>query len=541
MKDMAQAKHGATEGGSTAKTKAYLIGGGIASLASAVLLIRDGHLPGEQITIFEESPLTGGSLDGQGSAETGYIIRGGRMFDEEAYTCTYDLLSTIPSLSAPGKTVREEMVAYNHQFKIDDKARLVDGQGKIVDGSDLGFHWEDRLALLKMLAQSEDSLGTRRIDECFAPSFFTTNFWYLWCTTFAFQPWHSAVEFKRYLHRFLHEFPRISNLAGVRRTPYNQYDSIALPVTTWLKEQGVHFAMNCQVMQLDFLPSHQEKTVERLHYLRNGEPHEVVVNPGDVVFVTIGSMTAGSSLGSMTSAPTLASKRVGGSWSLWETLAKDQPDFGRPSVFDEHIDESLWESFTVTFRDPTFRTLLEEFSGNTHGTGALITFKDSNWLLSVVMAHQPHFLNQPEQVTVCWGYSLFPNKVGNYVQKKMTECTGEEILTELCSHLRFTAALPHLLKTSTCIPVLMPFITSQFLVRAKGDRPPVVPKGSTNLAFLGQYCEIPDDVVFTVDYSVRSAQTAVYTLLKLDKEVTPIYKGEHDVRVLLNSGVTLLR
>jgi oleate hydratase len=117
---------------------------------------------------------------------------------------------------------------------------------------------------------------------------------------------------------------------------------------------------------------------------------------------------------------------------------------------------------------------------------------------------------------------------------------GEEILTELCSHLKFTAELPRILETSTCIPCLMPFITSQFLVRAKGDRSPVVSKGSTNLAFLGQFCEIPDDGVFTVDYSVRSAQTAVYSLLHIDREVTPIYQGEHDARVLLRSAVKML-
>jgi oleate hydratase len=535
-----QSSNGTTER-PMGKKKAYLVGGGIASLASAVFLIRDGHLPGKNIHIFEESDLIGGSLDGQGSAETGYIMRGGRMFDEEAYTCTYDLLSSLPSLNDPGKTVRDEMIAFNKQFKIDDKARLVDGNGNIVDGSALGLSWGDRLALMKMLAQSEGSLGTRRIDECFAPSFFTTNFWSMWCTTFAFQPWHSAVELKRYLHRFLHEFPRIYNLAGVRRTPYNQYDSIVLPVTEWLKGQGVHFEMSCQVTNLDVQSSRIAKTVECLHLLRAGKLEEIVVTEDDLVFVTIGSMTAGSSLGSMTSAPGLNSKHAGGSWALWETLAKDQPDFGQPSVFDDHIDESLWESFTVTFRDPTFRTFLENFTGNTHGTGALVTFKDSNWLLSLVMARQPHFRDQPDDVTVCWGYSLFPNKKGDYVQKKMTACTGEEILTELCSHLRFTQELPHLLKTSTCIPSLMPFITSQFLVRAKGDRPLVVPKGSTNLAFLGQFAEIPDDVVFTVDYSVRSAQIAVYTLLKLDKEVTPIYKGERDPRVLLNSAVTMLK
>src|ERR1700712_5300752 len=58
---------------------------------------------------------------------------------------------------------------------------------------------------------------------------------------FAFQPWHSAVEFKRYLHRFIQEFPRINSLAGVDRTPYNQYDSIILPIETYLKAQGVQF------------------------------------------------------------------------------------------------------------------------------------------------------------------------------------------------------------------------------------------------------------------------------------------------------------
>ena len=88
---------------------------------------------------------------------------------------------------------------------------------------------------------------------------------------------------------------------------------------------------------------------------------------------------------------------------------------------------------------------------------------------------------------------------------------------------------------------MMPFITSQFMPRVKGDRPPVIPEGSTNLAFIGQYCEIPDDVVFTVEYSVRSAQTGVYALLKLDKEVSPIYKGQYDIGVLFDSAKNLFK
>ncbi len=79
---------------------------------------------------------------------------------------------------------------------------------------------------------------------------------------------------------------------------------------------------------------------------------------------------------------------------------------------------------------------------------------------------------------------------------------------------------------------MMPFITSQFLPRAKGDRPDVIPKGSKNFAFIGQYCELPEDVVFTVEYSIRSAQTAVYDMLKLNRRPPPVYHGKFDPRVL---------
>ena len=60
-------------------SKAYLVGGGIGSLAAAAFLIRDGGVPGANISILEAGPLMGGSLDGAGDAERGYTMRGGRM------------------------------------------------------------------------------------------------------------------------------------------------------------------------------------------------------------------------------------------------------------------------------------------------------------------------------------------------------------------------------------------------------------------------------------------------------------------------------
>jgi oleate hydratase len=60
----------------------------------------------------------------------------------------------------------------------------------------------------------------------------------------------------------------------------------------------------------------------------------------------------------------------------------------------------------------------------------------------------------------------------------------------------------------------------------------VVPAKTKNLAFVGQFCELPDDVVFTVEYSIRSAQVAVYALLGLKREPPAVYKGAFDPRVL---------
>jgi oleate hydratase len=531
-----------TQPASRSNVHAHLVGGGIAALASAAYLIRDGGLPGGNITIYEETTKLGGSLDGAGAPKPGYMVRGGRMFTYEAYTCTFDLLSFIPSIDDPDNTISDDTHAFNEQHIPHSNARLVRG-GEKVDVSVLGFSNKNRLDLIELMAVSEESLGAKRIEDVFEPAFFKTNFWFMWVTTFAFQPWHSAVELKRYLQRFIQEFPRIHTLAGVRRTRYNQYDSIVLPLTNWLKAQGVKFETGARVTDLDFKYGPGGKAVERLQLSRDGKPELVAVGEHDLVFVTNGSMTTASSLGSMSKPAPLHARdgKTDGSWELWETLAAKHPEFGTPAAFNGRVDESKWLSFTTTMTDPIFFDLMEKFTGNLAGTGGLVTFTDSNWLMSVVLAAQPHFIGQPENIKVFWGYGLFIDQIGNFVKKKMSDCSGEELMTELIGHLKFDAHKAGILQASDCIPCMMPYITSQFMPRVKGDRPPVTPPGTKNLAFIGQYCEIPDDVVFTVEYSVRSAQTAVFALLGLEKEVSKLYKGTHDPRVMFAAMTTLMR
>ncbi|MHB9019869.1 MAG: oleate hydratase [Minisyncoccota bacterium] len=511
--------------------KAYIVGGGIASLASAVYLIKNGQIPGKNITIIEESNSLGGSLDGKGSPETGYISRGARMFSEEVYSCTFDLLSMIPLNKNSSKTLLDDFIDFNKKVKIYSKARLVQ-KGKIIDSVNLELSIEDGISMVKMMSLPEYFLSNTVISDHFSLSFFKTNFWFEWCTTFAFQPWHSAIEFKRYILRFIQEFPRMNTLTGGRCTRYTQYESIILPIYNWLKDAGVNFITDSYVFSLNFIKNDNKEQVSSILYLNKNTKKEIAVNKNDLVFLTNGSITANSTFGSMKNAPILKIDPLHDPWMLWKNISKDRPHFGDPSAFDDHIDRSKWGSFSVTFKNNIFMDLMENFSKNEPGTGGITTIKDSNWLISVATPHQPHFLNQSSNVNVFWGYGLFPDKKGNYIHKKMSECTGEEILTEICSHLGFTKEIPTILESANCIPCMMPYITSQFLPRKIGDRPLVIPKNTKNLAFIGQFCEIPDEIVFTVEHSVRSAMIAVHKLLKIKKEIPAIYKGQFDPKTI---------
>jgi oleate hydratase len=499
-------------------------------------LIRDGDVLGHRIIILEELDRLGGSLDGAGSPEAGYVLRGGRMI-ESKYLCTYDLFASIPTLDE-STTVTQEIFAWNETMKTSSKSRLVrDGQRQTAP--EFGLSENHILTIERLALEPEGMLGRSSIADQFDPAFFKTNFWFMWCTTFAFQPWHSAVEFKRYLVRFSHMVAGFNRLEEIMRTTYNQYDSMVRPLGKWLKQRGVSFELNTRVTDLEFRENDGTKSVARIVHERAGQGGDIVVDTRDFVLVTLGSMTEASSLGTMDAAPLLNGKTDGGAWTLWEKIAAGRPEFGRPSIFADHIDKSKWVSFTATLRDPTFLRIVRDLTGNVPGEGGLITFPESSWLASIVIPHQPHFIGQPENVSVFWGYGLRVDNHGDFVEKPMSACNGREIMTEVLGHLRIDAEAAKVLKTSTCIPCMMPFITSQFLRREKGDRPQVMPKGWSNLAFIGQFCELPEDVVFTVEYSIRSAQAAVYALLDLKRTPPAVYKGAFDPRVLYKAFMAL--
>ena len=147
--------------------------------------------------------------------------------------------------------------------------------------------------------------------------------------------------------------------------------------------------MNTTVTNLVMLDTAGVKTVDQIVFERSGESGQIAVRPVDRVFVTLGSMTEGSSLGSMDEAPLAKGKAAGGAWTLWETIAAGRAEFGSPGVFSNHADQSKWVSFTTTMRDPTLLRIVRDLTGNVPGEGGLITFPQSNWLASIVKPSLP--------------------------------------------------------------------------------------------------------------------------------------------------------
>lgn len=238
--------------------------------------------------------------------------------------------------------------------------------------------------------------------------------------------------------------------------------------------------------------------------------------------------------------------KPGGGWDMWRKIAAQDPAFGHPDKFCSDPEQSNWMSATVTTLDdkivPYIQNICKRdpFSGGVV-TGGIVTVKDSNWLMSWTFNRQPQFRNQPKNQLVGWIYGLFSDKPGNFVKKKMRDCTGKEICMEWLYHIGVPEEEIENLASNSAntVPCMMPYITAFFMPRAAGDRPDVVPKDAVNFAFLGQFAETVRDTIFTTEYSMRTGMEAVYTLLNIDRGVPEVWGSTYDIRDLLNATVQL--
>lgn len=518
---------------------AWFVGAGLASLAGAAFLIRDGQLAADKITVLERLKLPGGALDGIKEPKKGFVIRGGREM-ENHFECLWDLYRSVPSMEIDGASVLDEFYWLNKDdpnFSL-QRATVKRGQDAHTDGL---FALTDRAQkdIVKVFLATREQMENKRIDEVFGPDFLASNFWLYWRTMFAFEEWHSALEMKLYLHRFIHHIGGLPDFSALKFTKYNQYESLVLPLYQWLLDQGVRFRFDTEVTDVDFDVSGPRKQATRLHWIADAAAGGVDLTTDDLLFVTIGSLTENSNEGDQHT-PARLDEGPAPAWDLWRRIAAKDPAFGHPDVFGGHIPQTKWESATVTTLDERIPRHIQKickrdpFSGKVV-TGGIVTVKDSSWLMSWTVNRQPHFKQQPADQIVVWVYALFVDRPGDFVKKPMQDCTGAEITQEWLYHLGVPEAeIPELAAdAATCVPVMMPYITAFFMPRQAGDRPDVVPAGAVNFAFIGQFAETTRDCIFTTEYSVRTGMEAAYTLLDVERGVPEVFASTYDIRSLL--------
>lgn len=560
---------------------AYIIGTGLAALSAACYLVRDGQMPGENIHILEKDPVPGGACDGLDIPGLGYVMRGGREMDNH-FEVMWDLFRSIPSIETEGVSVLDEYYWLNKEDPNYSLCRATKNLGKDAGlKGKFGLSDKASMEIMKLLFTPDEDLYDKPITDFFDDEVLNSNFWLYWRTMFAFENWHSALEMKLYIKRYIHHIGGLPDFSALRFTRYNQYESMILPMVKYLESHGVEFRYNTKVENVEFAigggagPKREhtgvgQDTIQKIQatsgfFKRNpastptkklavridvdheGDKSSIDLTENDLVFITNGGCVENSTMGSQNSpAAWNPDLKPGGGWDMWKRIADQDPSFGHPEKFCSDPNATKWMSATVTTLDGEIPPYIQKickrdpFSGKVV-TGGIVTVQDSNWLMSWTLNRQQQFRDQPKDQLCVWVYGLFPDKPGNYVKKPMTECTGEEICEEWLYHMgvptdKIEALAKHHANT---VPVMMPYITAFFMPRAAGDRPDVVPDGAVNFAFLGQFAETPRDTIFTTEYSMRTGMEAVYTLLGVDRGVPEVWGSVYDVRNLLNATVKL--
>ncbi|EFO77101.1 hypothetical protein HMPREF9003_0823 [Bifidobacterium dentium JCVIHMP022] len=499
------------------------------------------------------------------------------------FVITWDLFRSIPSIETEGVSVLDEYYWLNKEDPNYSLCRSTRARG-IDAGTNGKFALTDKasMEIMKLFFTPNEELYGKKISDFFDDEVFDSNFWMYWRTMFAFENWHSALEMKLYIKRYIHHIGGLPDFSALRFTRYNQYESMILPMIAYLEGFGVQFHYNVKVDNVEFKigggmgPARPhtgvgqdtilKKQAESGTFVRNphssptrkmatridlteadGATRSIALSDNDLVFITNGGCVENSSMGSQTEPAKWDPQiRPGGGWDMWRRIAKQDPSFGHPDVFCGDPEHSKWMSATVTTLDMEIPPYIQKickrdpFTGHVV-TGGIVTVEDSNWLMSWTLNRQQQFRDQPKDQLCVWVYGLFPDKPGNYVKKPMQDCTGEEICEEWLYHMGVpTDKIEDLAHNhANTVPVMMPYIDAFFMPRSAGDRPDVVPDGAVNFAFLGQFAETPRDTIFTTEYSMRTGMEAVYTLCDVDRGVPEVWGSVYDVRNLLNATVML--
>ncbi|KAL3455046.1 streptococcal 67 kDa myosin-cross-reactive antigen like family-domain-containing protein [Aspergillus heterothallicus] len=536
-------------------THAWIVGSDLSSLAAAVYLIHDAHMPGPHIHLlfdrarFVPDParmeFISGSVNGCTahvlSCVSGYaaIRPDASILDELFLETARETASNLPPQSSSGG---------GSFYSLRD-----DGCGiRKIQQPQVAAHLRlpEQRDLVKVMLDDPWNLRAKSISQCFRASFFNSDLWLLFSTRFALRPCHSAMEFQKCLCKYIEDAraDRIDQPVDSRVG----LTALAETLGAYLHSEGVDFWPNTQVPNLKLntaeAPLMRVLAIEATDTRSStSQPLKIPLQPEDILLVALGSADSGSLMGSNGAppppTPVRAERILNASWSLWFRIAHLSPDLGDPAAFCTHLSESKLEVFTVILdREDGDRAgggELYAYLSDRIGEGSTLAMQDSNWSLRLCVSRRGRgggmsssapgaAAPPPAAYDTIWGYGLTPEQPGNFMRKPMCCCAGQEILSEVLSHLASSASshpgsspgfdFDETLSKATTIPCMLP-LGSAALVRRNDDgdldQPCIVPQNVSNMALIGPFARVPEETVCGLEYGIRSAQIAVDALMGL--------------------------
>lgn len=526
--------------GTADEKNVYIVGSGMAALSAACFLVRDAHVPGSRIHILEKEALAGGACDGYTFEGTGPVLRGDHRMEEQDM-CLWDLLRSVPSADDPACTVLDECYQLSRLDPNYSLCRQTERRGEQArTGGSVRLTDSASRELLRFLFMPDEELAGKQIGDVLSEEILASQLWFDFRTLYGFQKEHGASELKRRLKSCLRSLKGMADMSAFLYPRYHFYDSVVMPVQQYLEKAGVQFHYGVSVTDVAFDCARGRKKVTRIDTIDSGEYDCIDLTEKDYVLITLGSCVENSTRGSADEAAFFHTElQKGGGFDLWRRIAEQDPSFGHPEVFCLRPEETNRMSATILLRDGAVLPYIKKicrrdpFSGKTV-TGGIVSVKDSAWMLSWTVARQPLFRDQEKEQCIVWLEGLVTDAPGNYIMKPMRECTGTEICEEWLWHLGVPEdriaelAAGH----ASCVQVMMPYVSSPLLPSEPGDRPDVVPEGSVNFAFLGQFAETECDAAGSVEYAVRTGMEAAYTLFDIERGVPEAAAAAMDLRQL---------
>lgn len=492
---------------------AYIAGGGLSALASALYLVRDCGILPQNVHIFTNSAYM------HGNRHMGYICRRGKIINENSINL-FELLNEVNSLDIPDLTVCDEIL---NIYRSNSKTRnitFIDEDKNVLDISDIRLSRSDRKALLALMQIKPEKLRLLTIDDVMPVSFLDSCFYKLLCAAYGFDNNSGAYELMKCI-QYLDD-----TLSGTLPDAFDSDEEITEPLKAHLEKLGVDIRERASVSDIDF----EDGKASAIHFTDNHVRKTFYLNDGDICILPTDGMAECEAFGSFNES---APKVFGEPYALWEKLARKSSAFNDPSVFFDGHGGDMAEEFTITLSNHLFTELIDKVTCGALGMNGIIVLDNSNWKMTICAVPCTHFKDMSDDMAVIWGTASCFNRIGEYTGKAMTDCSGAEILYELVSCLNLADAWEDIRETVVNVIPCHRRYEKSYLSPAP-SKLEIIPTGIENFAVSGDFADSDDNTVFSAEYSVITAKTAAYKLMDSNKNIyrAKPNSGRHVNRIL---------